>query len=184
MTGQHESRRKTVAWGRALVPLLLGPVLGALAGWLWWSWWGPPPDGKVFESGGEKVWYPVPFDPGVTRDFGGTATYVLLALVLSVALGVVAAWLLRRTPLVALGVALASAALAGVAMTVVGVQLSPPDPSTLLAEREVGDELPGHLHVSGWTPYLVWPGGALLGLVVLLLGLGVGSDPPSHEHRA
>lgn len=159
-------RRLTVA-----VPVVLGALLGAAGGWLWWAWWGPAPNGKIYDTAAGKAWYPEPFDAGITRDFSGTATYVVVAFGLAVVLGLVGGWLARNHALAGLLSVLVGAGLGVLAMTLLGESLSPPDPATLLAARDVGDTLPGHLAVAGWTPYLAWPVGALLAYLVLMLAL-------------
>lgn len=153
------------------VPVLLGAGLGLLGGWLWWSWWGPAPDGRIYDTRVGPQWYPEPFDPGVTRDFSGTATYVVIAFGLALLLGVVAAVLCRRIAVVGLAAVVVGAGLGAAAMVLFGTSFSPPDPADLVAGREVGDALPGHLHVAGWTPYLAWPVGALLGYFVVMVSI-------------
>lgn len=172
----------------ALPPLLAG-ALGALGGWVWWQWWGPPPDGRVYDTRDGRQWFPTPFDPGVARDFGGTATYVVLGLGLALVLGLVAGVAARRRPIVGLVAVGLASAVAAVVMTLVGQAQSPPDPQELVDDVEVGATLPGHLHVSGWTPYLVWPVGALIGYTVVMLGVGGRWEPSEQpsaapEHRA
>lgn len=154
-----------------VVPVALGVVLGAGGGWLWWAWWGPAPDGKVYDTAAGPTWYPDPFDPGITRDFSGTATYVVIAFGLALLLGVVGGWLARDRAVAGLAAAAAASVVAGVLMTFIGLAQSPADPQDRAAEVKIGTELPGHLEVSGWTPYLAWPVGALLGYMVVMLAL-------------
>lgn len=154
-----------------VVPVALGVALGAAGGWLWWAWWGPAPDGKVYDTPAGPTWYPDPFDPGITRDFSGTADYVVVAFGLALLLGVVSGWLARDRAVAGLvGAGLASA-VAGVLMTVVGLLQSPSDPQAKADGVKIGTELPGHLEVTGWTPYLSWPVGVLLGYLVVMLAL-------------
>ncbi|HWJ09562.1 MAG TPA: hypothetical protein VNS46_09325 [Nocardioides sp.] len=161
---------------RAMVgPVALGAALGALGGWLWWTWWGPAPDGKVYDTTAGPTWYPNPFDPGITRDFSGTATYVVVAFGLALLLGVVGGWLARDRAVPGLVAVALGSLVAGLLMTVIGIGQSPPDPRDKVDEVKIGTELPGHLEVSGWTPYLAWPVGGLLGHLVLMLALGSGS---------
>ena len=65
-------------------------------------------------------------------------------------------------------------------MVLFGTSFSPPDPATLVASHKVGDALPGYLHVTGWTPYLIWPVGALLGYFVVMVSILT----PSHANAA
>ncbi len=154
-----------------MVPVVLGAVLGAAGGWLWWAWWGPAPDGKVYDTAAGPTWYPDPFDPGITRDFSGTADYVVIAFGLALLLGVVAGWFARDRAVTGLVAAAVASVVAGVLMTFIGLAQSPSDPQDKAAEVKIGTELPGHLEVSGWTPYLAWPVGSLLGYMVVMLAL-------------
>jgi hypothetical protein len=155
--------------GVLVVPPLLGALLGAVGGWLWWAWWGPAPQGKIYDTVAGKAWYPDPFDPGITRDFSGTATYVVVAFGLALLLGLVGGWLARNKAVAGIIAVLVGAGLGVLVMTLLGESFSPPDPATLLAGHKVGDTLPGHLAVSSWTPYLAWPVGAMLAYLVLML---------------
>lgn len=170
--GDPDAPDRTSAAVRAvLVPVVLGVALGALGGWLWWTWWGPPPVGKVYETPAGPTWYPNPFDPGVTRDFTGTATFVVVGFALALVLGLASGWIARHRAVPGLvAVTLASLAAAAV-MTVIGLWQSPADPQGLVDQVAIGDKLPGHLEVGGWTPYLAWPVGALLGYLVLMLSV-------------
>lgn len=161
--------------GALVVAPVLGALLGAAGGWLWWTWWGPAPQGKIYDTAAGKAWYPDPFDPGITREFGGTATYVVVAFGLALLLGLVGGWLARNQAVAGIIAVLVGAGLGVLVMTVVGEQLSPPDPATLLASHQVDDVLPGHLAVAGWTPYLAWPVGAMLAYLVLMLSLNPAS---------
>lgn len=166
------------------VPLVLGLALGALGGWLWWTWWGPAPDGKVYDTPAGPTWYPNPFDPGVARDFSGTATYVVIGFALALLLGLVSGWLARdRAVAGLLAIGLASVAAAAV-MSVVGLAQSPSDPQERVDDVEIGAELPGHLEVSGLTPYLAWPVGALLGYLVVMVSVTSEYRRPEHLSAA
>jgi len=165
---------------RLVVPVVLGVVLGALGGWLWWTWWGPAPNGKIYDTAAGKAWYPDPFDPGITREFSGTATYVVIAFALALLLGLVGGWIARDQAVLGVLGVLVGAGLGVLVMTLLGESFSPADPTTLLAAHQVGDALPGHLAVSGWTPYLAWPVGAMFAYLVLMVSLnpagGTASD--------
>ncbi|HWI43930.1 MAG TPA: hypothetical protein VNS81_09935 [Nocardioides sp.] len=177
----------------ALGLLVAGAGLGALGGWLWWTWWGPAPVGKIYDTAGGPHWYPDPFDPGVARDFGGTATYVVLGFALALAVGAAGALLTRRREVAGLlGVGVASV-LAAVVMSMVGTAQSPPDPQHKAGHVAIGTKLPGHLHLThgeiplwGWlgdlvhdddhvlelpTPYLAWPFGAMVGYLVVMVSV-------------
>ena len=170
------------ALGAALgVPLALGLVLGAVGGWLWWTWWGPPPVGKIYDTTAGPTWYPMPLDPGIARDFDGTAMYVVVGAGCGLLLGVVGGWFARHRPLEGLAAVLLASVAAAALMTVIGVGQSPADPQDRADEVEIGTKLPGHLHVAGWSPYLVWPATTLLGYTVLMLSLTSAEGRPEHR---
>lgn len=164
--------------------VLAGSIaLGLLGGWLWWTWWAPATPGRIYDVPERGPhWYPDPWDPGQTDAFGGTAQYVVIALVLGLLLGVVAGLLAERAALVMLGAVLVGSVAAAVAMVWLGTELSPPDPQALATAANVGKEVPGHLEVTqgrvsflGWddvevpTPYLSWPVAGLTGYIVVML---------------
>lgn len=176
-----------------VLPVVLGAALGAAGGWLWWTWWGPAPDGKVYDTPAGPTWYPDPFDPGITRDFSGTADFVVVAFLLALLLGVVGGWFARDRAVPGLVAVGAGTIVAAALMTFVGTAQSPDDPQARADEVRIGTELPGHLalaqaevdlpdtladlvrdddgvvHVT--TPWLVWPVGSLLGYLVVMLAL-------------
>jgi hypothetical protein len=170
------------------VPLALAGALGALGGWLWWRWWAPAPEGRVFDTPEGPMWFPMPFDPGIAHDFGGTATYAILGIGLGLLLGTVGAVVARNRAvpgLVAVGLA---SILAAVVMSLVGVSQSPPDPQQKADQVDIGTELPGHLHVTSAeigpvelpTPYLMWPVAAMLGYLLVMLSLSGRSERGEH----
>lgn len=189
-----EVPRGARAWALPLiVPVVLGAALGGVGGWWWLSWWGPAPTGQIYDTPAGPTWYPNPFDPGITADFDGTATYVVIGLVLALLLGVGAGlWARNRAIAGLVGVALASVVAAGL-MAWIGESQSPPDPQSKATSVEVGTKLPGHLSVASHdidlpdnladlvndddgvlpvaTPWLVWPSGALLGYLIIMLSL-------------
>lgn len=163
-----------------LAPPVLGALLGLGGGWLWWTWWGPPVDGRIYDTRVGPTWYPDPFDPGITRDFSGTATYVVLGFGLGLLLGVIAALVCRNTAVPGVVAVLVGSGLGAGAMVLLGLSLSPADPASLVEDHKIGDVLPDHLHVAGWTPYLIWPVGALVGYAVVMLILSSRwEQPPS-----
>lgn len=167
----------------AVAVLVMGCAVGAGGGWLWYRWWGPPGEGEVYDTDRGPLWLD-PADQAMTSAFDATAQFVLVGAALGIVLGVVAALLGRTRPLVGLAAVCVASVLASFVAARVGFQLSPPDPQTLADEVEIGTRLPAGLVLSGWTPYLSWPIGALTGfLAVMLLGVGLGevrrqeSDP-------
>jgi len=151
-----------VSWRiRAGVPGLATLVLfvagGSAAGVLWQHWWKPVTgtvvSHKFFLDG-----------TGLQRDFGGTGLYVLIAVVAGTVLGLCAGGLARRHELIMLVVVLVSAVLGGWLMAAVGHALGPPDPSALARSMDDYSTLPADLRVTGHSPYLALPAGAILGL--------------------
>lgn len=171
--------RPPVAWRAialvAVAVLAAGAGLGALGGWLWYSWWAPPATGRIYETASGIRWYPDPWDPGQHQVFAGTAGYVVVGLAGGVVLGLIALVVGRRQAYAALAALVVGSALAASVHYAVGVAMSPPDPQTYATEEHVEDEYPAAIEVTGWSPYLVWPGGALAGFcaaVALFSGAG------------
>ncbi len=162
------SRRDLVGVGATVLSAV---GLAFLGGWLWWQWWGPADKGRIFETRDGPQWFPIPFDPGVSHVFAGTAEYFLIGLGLGALLGVLAGVLSRSRAVLGLGVLVVASVGAALVMHWFGVSFSPPDPRTLVDSHEIGDRLPGHLELSGWTPYLAWPIGALAGFTGVMLSL-------------
>lgn len=157
---------------RAAVVLVLFAVAGALAGVLWeWLW--TPPTGVVLDRefllDGE----------GLRSAFSGTALYVLVAAVAGLLLGVGVAVLTDDSELVTLAAVLVGSVLAAWLMYVVGTALGPPDPGPLADRAQDMTRLPDDLQVSGWSPFVAFPSGALVGVTVVFVGLA-GRRGPGH----
>jgi hypothetical protein len=144
--------------------LALFAVGGALAGVVWeWLW--TPQDGVVVD--GEWL-----LDTEALRgDFSGTALYVLVAAATGLLLGVLAALLSERHEVATLVAVVAGSALAAWLMWQVGQALDPPDPAQVARTAEDGSRVPGELEVVGRSPFTALPAGALLGLIVVFIGL-------------
>jgi hypothetical protein len=135
--------------------------LGALGGWLWYQWWGPPNTGEIYDT---TTWGPRWFDlsdQGLAQQFDGPAQYTVVALGLGAVLGVLGAVLGRRQALAALVALTLGSALAAYLSYAVGTALSPPDPQQFATEANLGEEYRAAIEVTGWTPFLCWPIGAL-----------------------
>lgn len=170
------------AHSSVLRPLLGGVLLlvasagaAALGGWWWWSWWGPAGKGNIFHTDTGYQWFPQPTDPGEAHVTRATYEYVVIAFVLALVIGILVGLVGRHRPILALVVAIACGALGAWVMWQVGTALSPPDPARWAdkAHQCTGSahcpSFPGHISVTGWTPYLTWPVGALLGFLVVML---------------
>lgn len=155
---------------RALLGWTVLLAVAAGAGWiggqLWWRWWGPGPDGVVYETQqGDLVWLPDPPELGFAELFSATGQYVVIGLGLGLLLGLLAGLVCRGRELPGLVVALGAAGLAAWLSYTVGTDLSPSDPQAMAADAGAGAELPGALAITGWTPYLGWPAGVLIGFI-------------------
>lgn len=142
----------------ALVFALGGAVGGVLWRWLW-----TPLHGTVLDG----TWYPATN----ASEFSATGIYVLLGLGLGLLLGAFSALVTDRRELVTLGFVVAGSLLAAGAMLAIGRLGMPADPSRLARTAADGTQLPGTLRVTGWTPVVAWPTGALVGLFVVFIGL-------------
>ena len=140
--------------------VVVGVVLGVVWAELVWS----PPLGRVTNG----TWYPAG-EQALSAQTGGTASYVLLAAVGGLVLGLVAAVAATRAELLVLGAVVVGGALAAYLMWQVGVLLGPPDPSGLAEGAADGTRLPGRLAVVGRSPFLTLPTVALAVLTVTLL---------------
>jgi hypothetical protein len=156
----------------ALVPILRQVVVsvvllvaaGALAGVVWvWLW--TPPTGVVVDH----RW--VQDETGLRGDFSATGSYVAVAAVTGLIVAVLLAVLFDRAEVLTLVVVLAGSVLAGWVMYRVGVTPATADPRDLAESAEDGTRLPGRLAVDGDSPFRAFPGGAMLGLVIVYFGL-------------
>lgn len=131
---------------------------GALGGWLWERRW-TPSEGVAYDH---KF---VLTGEGPARDFSATGSYLVIAVVIGLALGLAVALVVRGQELAALLLVVACSAVAAWLMATVGHALGPPDPGPLAARAEDFTLLRQDLTVTGFSPYLAFPFGAVLGLV-------------------
>ncbi len=163
------------ATGRGLLVLAMFPLAGAGLGVLWarvvWS----PAMGRV--SSGSWL----PFDErALSMQTAGTSTYVVVAAVGGLVLGVLAALVSTRAELVVLVALLVGSTAAAYVMWRVGTDLGPVDPVVLARTAPDGTELPGDLAVAGASPFLSLPVCALVGLAVVYFlspDAGRGQEP-------
>lgn len=149
---------------QVLIVLILFAVAGAVGGLLWeWLW--APPTGVVVNH----QW--LQDEGGLRDDFSGTGTYVAVAAIAGLLIGAAVAVFFDRAELVTLLVVAGGSVLAAWVMYHVGLWVSPPDPGPLAESAKNGTHLPGRLLVSGDSPFVAFPGGALVGLVVVFFGL-------------
>jgi len=149
---------------QVVVSMVLLVAAGALAGVVWvWLW--TPPSGVVVD----QRW--VQDESGLRGDFSATGSYVAVAAVAGLLIAVLLGVLFDKAELVNLAVVLVGSVLAGWVMYHVGLALSPADPRSLADSVKDGTRLPGRPVVSGISPFQAFPGGAMLGLVIVYLGL-------------
>ncbi len=152
--------RRAVGRGALVLAMFLlgGAGLGALWAQVVWT----PAMGRV--SSGSWL----PFDErALSMQTGGTSTYVVVAAVGGLVLGVLAALLSTRAELVVLVALIIGSAGAAYVMWRVGIDLGPVDPVILARTAPDGTELPSNLTVAGASPFLSLPVCALAGLAVV-----------------
>lgn len=168
---------RRVAWGRVLLVAAIVVVacaaLGLLGGVLWYHWWGPPNKGTIYDTTQGPLWFDAT-DKGIAQQFNGPAEYAVIAAGLSVLVGVAAALLGRRQALAAVGGLVVGTALAAYLSWVVGTSMSPPDPAKYATKANICQkapckEYPAQIELTGWTPLLCWPIGALGGFSVTVM---------------
>lgn len=165
-TDHHVRHHVSRWWLLRDVALVLGvfAVAGVVAGVAWELWW-EAPTGVVVDG----AWFPD--DAGLRQVFSGTALYITVALGGGVLAGAVSAWFVDRVEVLTLVLVVVGSVLAGWVMLQVGAALGPPDPAVLARSAADGTALRGSLEVSGDSALVGFPAGALLGLVVVFIGL-------------
>jgi hypothetical protein len=163
---QSGKRRSSVrrAVVQAAVIVLVLVAAGALAGLLWeWLW--TPPSGVVVDH----QW--VQDEEGLRNDFSGTGLYVAVGALAGLLLGAAVALVFDRDELVTLAAVVFGSLLAAWVMYRVGLSLGPPDPAPLAEAAKDATRLPGTLEVAGESPFVAFPSGVLVGLLVVFFGL-------------
>lgn len=148
-------------------------VAGVVAAWLW-AQWADPPTYQVLKASA------VMGEEQAGRQFGVDVTFALIGLGIAALLGFLAGWRWHRVgwPLV-VGVAV-SAGLAAVVAWQLGVALGPSDPAGVWRSAQPGDHVPERLAVHAKGLLLVWPIGALAGLVLAVLVFSRPSRPRTY----
>jgi hypothetical protein len=165
--GLTGARRGTVGTAvvQALVVVAAVAAVGAVAGVVWeWVW--SPPSGVVVHH----QWVATS-EAALRAEFTGTGWYVVVAVVAGLLAGAVVALVADRRPLLTLAALVAGTALGAWLMRLVGVALGPGDPVGIARTARAGTHLPDMLRVSGASPYVAYPTGALVALAVVFLGL-------------
>jgi uncharacterized membrane protein YeaQ/YmgE (transglycosylase-associated protein family) len=157
------SRRTLVVQVVIGIAVLAGA--GALAGVVWeWLW--TPSVGVVVDH---RV--VAQDDAGLRNQFSATGWYVVVGTVAGLVAGAVVALFLDRVPLLTLVSVVVGSVLGGWLMIRVGNALGPPDPHHLALAAKDGTHLPAELTVSGRSPWIALPAGALVALALVFIGL-------------
>lgn len=166
------------AWVRDVVVVLLLFAVGGVVAGLVWHWLWTPPSGLVVDG----VWYPD--EAGLAVSFGGTGLYVVVGATAGLVLGVASALLADRRELLTLGLVVLGSVLAAWLMREVGTIDVPPNPQALAPGAEDYARLPGTLEVTGASPWVALPSGALAGLCAIFVGLSRKpvDDAPADDH--
>ena len=172
---RRTTRRLLVQPALVLVALALA---GALAGVVWeWIW--SPTIGVVVDhrwTAGTAL--------GLQHEFSGTGWYVVVAAVAGLLAGVGVTLMADRVPLLTLAAVVVGSVLAAWLMLQVGTALGPPDPAAAARHAADGTRLPDQLSVSGRSPFIAFPVGALLGLVFVFIGLSARIHTQESRERA
>lgn len=159
---------------QSILILLLLAVVGLAAGWVWFQLWDAPA-GVV----SEHRWFPTPYMPGQRAEFDGVALFVIVGGIAGMVAGTLCALLLARQEIVTVAAVAVGSGLASWLMASVGTALGPTDPDALARTAADGTKLSGDLVVTGLSPYLALPAGALFAvLVVFLATAGRGAPGP------
>lgn len=143
------------------VVLVTFAVAGALGALVWHWWWTPAPTGFVIK---EKPYF---IDPDVA--FRSTGTFVVVSAAIGFLLGLVLSYLLDRDEVLTLVALVAGGALAAAVMAMVGHLLGPESAAAVARGAADGDSVTADLRVQPGAAYLVFPVGALVGALVVLL---------------
>ncbi|GAA4721106.1 hypothetical protein [Nocardioides conyzicola] len=150
-------------------------AVGALAGVVWqWIW--TPTAGVVVDhrwTAGDAL--------GLQHEFSGTGWYVVVGTAAGLLAGIVIALVADRVPLLTLAAVVIGSVVAAWLMLTVGTALGPADPAVLAKTAADGTKLPMQLTVSGRSPWISLPSGALIGLVLVFIGLSPRHPAPRAE---
>jgi hypothetical protein len=150
-------------------------AVGALAGVVWqWVW--TPTVGVAMGhhwTAGDAI--------GLQHEFSGTGWYVVVGAVAGLVAGVAVALLVDRVPLLTLAAVVVGSALAAWLMMVVGTALGPADQDVVARAAADGTRIPMQLTVTGRSPWIALPSGALLGLLLVFIGLSPRQQVPAAE---
>lgn len=158
---------KGAAVRQALIALLVFVMAGAVAGALWFWLWSPAPETSAYLIDGGRPF----FDDDL--EFRSTGIYLVVAVPLGLVLGALFMWIHDRDELFTLGVVAVAAVAAGLVMVGVGALLGPGQPESIDVTVAHPDGFPtakAALEASPVAWFLGFPGGALVGCVLVLVG--------------
>jgi MFS family permease len=154
---------------RLLRPLLEGVVVlaifaavGAACGWFW-EHRSTPPSGLAYQG----KWYPD--STGTEHVFDATGSFVVIAAIAGLVLGLLCAWLFSASEIVTVLAILAGGALAAWLMHTVGMHLAPSDPLARAKDAKDLTPLGGTLRTSGDSYRVAFPSAAVLGAALVYL---------------
>jgi hypothetical protein len=167
--------RARPVWVEPAAIVLLLAVAGVVGAFIWeWLWTAPV--GVVVDH----QWV-AEDEAGLQGMFDATGWYVVIASALGLLVGLGVALFLDRVPLLTLVAVIVGSALGTFLMLRIGAALGPPDPHTVALDSPDGTHLPGQLEVSGWSPWIALPAGALVGLAVVFIGLSPRRQFPADD---
>lgn len=162
---RHRPALAPALWQLLLAVAVLAGA-GALAGVVWeWVWTAPV--GVVVNH----QWV-AEDEAGLRGQFSGTGWYVVVATGAGLVAGALVALFLDRSPVVTLVAVVVGSALGAWVMIEVGAAMGPADPHVLALAAKDGTHLPGRLEVTGRSPWIAMPAGALVALALVFFGFG------------
>jgi hypothetical protein len=176
----HSDLRRTRRLARplveALLVLLTFALVGAACGWLWEHRW-TAPQGIAYQG----RWYP--YGSGVEHVFDATGSFVVIAAIAGLVLGLLCAWFFTASEIGTVIAVLAGGALAAWLMHTVGLHLAPSDLAERAKSATDATPLKGSLRTYGDSYRVAFPGAAVAGPMLMFLCFParhrrvVGADP-------
>jgi len=163
MPDRLRERRTWIDFALVIVLLTVAGAVGAFV----WNWVWTPPVGVAY---GHK--WVAEDEAGLQAMFDATGWYVVIASVIGLVVGLLAALFLDRVPLLTLAGVVIGSVLGTIVMLNLGLALGPDDPHEIARTADDGTHLEGQLEVTGKSPWIAMPAGALIGLTIVFIGLG------------
>ena len=146
----------------ATIILAVFALVGAGGGWFWEHRW-TPPTGVAYQG----KW--IPIGTGPERIFDGTGSFVVIAAIAGLVLGLICAFLFTSSEVGTVVAIVVGAALAAWLMHTVGLHLAPPDPAVRAKDAADLAKIGGTLQTYGDSYRVVFPGAAMLGATLVYL---------------